>query len=54
MSVTKRKTQAVGDNGCTTIVSLPRHWVLKNSIEKGDYLCIEEQDDGSLKISKDK
>ena len=53
MSVTKRKAQAVGDNQYTTIISLPKHWVLKQGIEKGDYVCIEEQDDGSLKISKD-
>jgi phosphate uptake regulator len=47
-----RKIQVTGRN--TFIVSLPHGWASKNSIEKGDPVYLEENDDGSLHLALEK
>ena len=33
-------------------VTIPREWVEKNEMKKGDYVRIDEAPDGSLRIEK--
>jgi len=47
-----RKVQITGER--TFIVSLPKKWVDKNKINKGDILIVEEEDDALVFRSKDK
>jgi len=47
-----RKVQVTGEK--TFIISLPKKWVDKNKINKGDILMLEEADDALLLRSKDK
>ena len=45
-----RKLQVTG--GSTVIVSLPKEWVKKNSLGKGDFVNLEELASGDLRISQ--
>jgi len=47
-----RRVQAVG--GGSLSVSLPKSWVVRNGIRKGDNLLMEERADGSLLIFADR
>jgi phosphate uptake regulator len=47
----KRRIQLVGRS--TLTVSLPPTWVRKNSLEKGDYVLVNPDPDGSLRIVQD-
>lgn len=47
-----RRVQAVG--GGSLSVSLPKSWVIRNGIKKGDNLLMEERVDGSLLIFADR
>lgn len=43
-----RKIQVTG--GSTFILSLPKKWVQKNQIKKGDSVFVREEENGSLSI----
>ncbi|MCL1976488.1 MAG: phosphate uptake regulator PhoU [Candidatus Bathyarchaeota archaeon] len=45
----QRKLQVTG--GSTFILSLPKDWVTKNELKRGNSMIIREEDDGSLSIS---
>jgi len=47
----KRRIQLVGRS--TLTVSLPTAWVRKNGLEKGDYVIVNPDQDGSLRIVQD-
>jgi phosphate uptake regulator len=47
-----RRVQAVG--GGSLSVSLPKSWVVRNGVRKGDNLLMEERADGSLLIFADR
>jgi phosphate uptake regulator len=47
-----RRVQAVG--GGSLSVSLPKSWVVRNGVKKGDNLLMEERADGSLLIFADR
>ncbi|MGB9630793.1 MAG: PhoU domain-containing protein [Candidatus Methanodesulfokora sp.] len=47
-----RRVQAVG--GGSLSISLPKSWVVRNGIRKGDNLIMEERADGSLLIFADR
>jgi phosphate uptake regulator len=44
-----RKLQVTG--GSTYIISLPRKWVTRNQLRKGNSLILHEEDDGSLSVT---
>jgi phosphate uptake regulator len=44
----QRKLQITG--GSTYILSLPKEWVLRNHLDKGSIMRLNEQDDGSLSV----
>jgi phosphate uptake regulator len=48
----QRKLQVTG--GSTYILSLPKEWVMKNKLKKGNLMVICEEDDGSLSVSASK
>jgi phosphate uptake regulator len=49
--VERRKAQQVGQH--TLTISLPKAWVKRKGLSKGDYLVITEQLDGSLRLDVD-
>lgn len=49
MRVESRKVQKVGTS--TLSVSLPKDWVLRTNLEKGDVVLFEDLNDGSLRIA---
>lgn len=49
MRVESRKVQKVGTS--TLSVSLPKEWVQRTNLEKGDVILFEDLNDGSLRIS---
>ena len=51
MSVIRRKVQKTGT--ATFTVSLPKSWVVKNSVKSGDIITLYEEEDQTLKISLD-
>ena len=44
----QRKLQVTG--GSTFILSLPKNWVMKNQLKKGNSMFLREEDDGSLSV----
>ncbi|MFB0563560.1 MAG: PhoU domain-containing protein [Candidatus Lokiarchaeia archaeon] len=47
-NVVTRKVQNIG--GSSSLISLPKNWVKKNGIKKGDTLMVEEFPNGDLRI----
>ena len=48
----QRKLQVTG--GSTYILSLPKEWITRNQLKKGNVLIVSEEDDGSLAINPSK
>jgi len=51
-STEQRKLQVTG--GSTYILSMPKEWVTRNQLKKGNSLMLREEDDGSLTITPPK
>lgn len=47
--LTVRRVFKLGDSAGMT---LPKRWIDDNNVKRGDYLTVVEEDDGSLKITK--